>query len=104
MFVLARNSTFSYKRKPVKISQVAEELGVPMVVARPEFVYGPGDTHVLGLFQAIQRGTFFYMGSGECLCHPTYIDDAVAGLTSVIEPILIVFLAVVVGTIVIGEG
>jgi TolB-like protein len=27
MFVIARNSTFSYKGKPVKIQQVAEELG-----------------------------------------------------------------------------
>jgi nucleoside-diphosphate-sugar epimerase len=55
-------------------------LGVPLVVARPEFVYGPGDTHVLGLFGAIQNGTFFYIGSGDSLCHPTYIDDVVAGL------------------------
>ncbi|MDD4737199.1 MAG: type II secretion system F family protein, partial [Kiritimatiellae bacterium] len=30
------------------------------------------------------------------------VDNAVAGLTSVIEPILIIFLAVVVGTIVIA--
>ncbi len=30
------------------------------------------------------------------------VDDAVAGLTSIIEPILIVLLAVIVGTIVIA--
>ena len=29
MFVIARNSVFTYKNKPVKISQVANELGVP---------------------------------------------------------------------------
>jgi adenylate cyclase len=32
MFVIARNSTFTYKGKPVKIQQVAEELGVRYVL------------------------------------------------------------------------
>jgi adenylate cyclase len=32
MFVIARNSTFSYKGKPVKVQQVAEELGVRYVL------------------------------------------------------------------------
>jgi adenylate cyclase len=32
MFVIARNSTFSYKDKPVKVQQVAEELGVRYVM------------------------------------------------------------------------
>jgi len=32
MFVIARNSTFSYKRKPVKVQQVGEELGVRYVL------------------------------------------------------------------------
>ena len=59
---------------------LAAALGVPLVIARPEFVYGPGDEHVLGLFRSIQRGTFFYIGSGNSLCHPSYIDDVVAGL------------------------
>jgi adenylate cyclase len=32
VFVIARNSTFSYKGKPVKVNQVAEELGVQYLV------------------------------------------------------------------------
>jgi len=32
LFVIARNSTFSYKGKPVKVKQVAEELGVRYVL------------------------------------------------------------------------
>jgi adenylate cyclase len=32
MFVIARNSTFTYKAKPVKINQVSEELGVRYVL------------------------------------------------------------------------
>ena len=59
---------------------LAAELGIPLVIARPEFVYGPGDAHVVGLFRSIQRGSFFYIGSGEALCHPSYIDDVIAGL------------------------
>lgn len=59
---------------------LAAELDIPLVIARPEFVYGPGDTHVLGLFRTIGSGRFFYIGSGNCLCHPSYIDDVIAGL------------------------
>jgi|SRR5579871_1302742 len=51
-----------------------------IVIARPALLYGPGDHHVLKLFQAIQRGRFFYIGSGNNYCHPTYIDDAIAGM------------------------
>jgi dihydroflavonol-4-reductase len=54
--------------------------GLPLVVARPEFIYGPGDVHVLGLFRAIQRGIFFYIGDGQNTCHPTYVEDMVDGL------------------------
>ena len=32
MFVIARNTTFTYKGKPVKVKQVAEELGVRYVL------------------------------------------------------------------------
>ena len=59
--------------------------GLPVVIARPEFVYGPGDLHVLGLFRAVQRGVFFYIGNGQNHCHPTYIDDAVDGMLACLE-------------------
>lgn len=59
--------------------------GLPVVIARPEFVYGPGDLHVLGLFRAIQRGVFFYIGNGRNHCHPTFIDDAVDGMLACLE-------------------
>ena len=54
--------------------------GLPLVIARPEFIYGPGDVHVLGLFRAVRRGLFFYIGDGGNTCHPTYVDDMVDGL------------------------
>jgi nucleoside-diphosphate-sugar epimerase len=60
-------------------AHAAIDAGLPVVIVRPEFIYGPGDVHVLGLFRAIQRGIFFYIGDGENTCHPTYINDTVEG-------------------------
>lgn len=74
----------AYERSKAVAEQYAYQYageGLPVVIVRPEFVYGPGDTHVLGLFQAIQRGMFFYIGHGLNTCHPTYIEDAVEGIT-----------------------
>jgi len=59
----------------------ARRTGLALTVARPEFVYGPGDTHVLDLFRAIDKRRFFYIGSGENRVHPTFVDDAVRGMT-----------------------
>jgi nucleoside-diphosphate-sugar epimerase len=73
----------AYERSKTLAENYAREFvlaGLPVVIARPEFIYGPGDRHVLGIFQAIQRGAFFYVGSGHNHCHPTYIDDAIDGL------------------------
>lgn len=73
----------AYERSKALAEQYAQEAidsGLPVVIARPEFIYGPGDVHVLGLFRAIQRGIFFYIGDGQNTCHPTYIDDTAEGL------------------------
>jgi len=75
--------TNAYERTKAAGEQVAREFaaqGLPVIIARPEFVYGPGDRHVLGLFQAIQRGRFFYIDGGRHFCHPTFIADAVDGM------------------------
>ncbi len=72
-----------YERSKAAAERVAREFaleGLPVVIARPEFIYGPGDRHVLGLFKAVQRGQFFYLRRGRHFCHPTFIDDAVAGI------------------------
>jgi nucleoside-diphosphate-sugar epimerase len=72
-----------YERSKAAAEQVARQFaedGLPVIIARPEFIYGPGDRHVLDLFRAIQRGLFFYVGNGRHTCHPTFIDDAVDGM------------------------
>ena len=62
------------------VAQVHAKAGLPVIIARPEFIYGPTDLHVLGLFKAVRDGRFFTIDGGKYSCHPTYIDDAVAGM------------------------
>lgn len=72
-----------YERTKAAAEEVALEFasrGLPVIVARPEFVYGPGDLHVLRLFHAVKRGRFFYIDGGRHFCHPTFIADAVDGM------------------------
>lgn len=76
-------ATNPYERSKAAAERVALEYaakGLPVVIARPGFIYGPGDRHVLGLFKAIQGGRFLYIGGGGHLCQPTYVADAVAGM------------------------
>lgn len=78
----------AYERSKADAEKVAAAFaagGLPVIIARPEFVYGPGDWHVYGLFRAIQQGRFFYMGGGQNTCHPTFIDDAVAGILACLQ-------------------
>jgi len=56
------------------------ELGLPGLVVRPTFTYGPGDPHKLALFRAIRRGRYAFVGGGRSVNHPVYLDDLVAGL------------------------
>ena len=63
-----------------EILNYGKKLGIPFTIIRPEFVYGPGDTHVLGLFKAIRDKRFVILGPGSSLLHPTYIDDLIQGV------------------------
>jgi len=63
-----------------QVLQRAGETGIPVVVVRPTFTYGPGDPHKLALFRAIKRGRFAFIGNGESVNHPVYVDDVVAGI------------------------
>jgi nucleoside-diphosphate-sugar epimerase len=59
---------------------LAEHVRTEVVLVRPEFVYGPGDTHVLRLFQAIRARRFVLVSGGRAFCHPTFVSDAVSGI------------------------
>ncbi len=54
------------------------EDSLPVSVARPGLVYGPGDLHLLGFFSSIKKGFFRVIDGGKALLHPIYIDDMTA--------------------------
>jgi nucleoside-diphosphate-sugar epimerase len=56
-----------------------DRLGIPVTIARPSGIYGPGDRRLLKVFRGVARGRFPMLGSGEIYYHLTHIDDLVEG-------------------------
>jgi len=56
------------------------EKGIPVVVARPAWVYGPRCPRTLRLFKTLKKGRFFFFGNGQTLRHPVYVRDFVEGM------------------------
>lgn len=54
--------------------------GLPVVVMRPAWVYGPRCPRTSKLIRTIGKGRFPIFGSGKNMRHPVYISDAVRGL------------------------
>lgn len=79
------NSYEATKALGEQLALQAGTQGIPVVIARPALVYGPGDLHLLGWFRAIRYGYYRVVGSGESLLHPIFIDDLVAGLLRCID-------------------
>lgn len=59
--------------------EAAERTGLPVTIARPSGIYGPGDRRLLKLFRGVARRRFVVLGSGNIFYHLTYIDDLVEG-------------------------
>src|SRR5205085_3606032 len=55
--------------------QAYKERGLPVSVARPGLVYGPGDLHLLGFFSSIKKGLPCLIDGGKAMIHPIYIED-----------------------------
>ncbi len=49
-------------------------------IIRPEFVYGPGDLHLIALFRAVKEKRFVFFEGGKSMLHPTYINDVIDGI------------------------
>jgi nucleoside-diphosphate-sugar epimerase len=58
----------------------SQESGLPVMVIRPAWVYGPRCPRTQRLFRTIKKGHFVMIGRGQTLRHPLYISDAVKGL------------------------
>jgi nucleoside-diphosphate-sugar epimerase len=73
-----------YQETKVEGEQVARDAGrrtgLPVTIARPSGIYGPGDRRLLKLFKGIARRRFVVLGSGDIFYHLTYIDDLIEGV------------------------
>jgi len=60
--------------------KAARRLGVDLVIVRPSWVYGVGCPRTAKLIRSLRKGRFFFIGRGNNLRHPIYIDDLSAAL------------------------
>jgi nucleoside-diphosphate-sugar epimerase len=60
--------------------EASRRTGLPVVIARPTGIYGPGDRRLLKLFRGVARGRFATLGRGDVFYHLTHVDDLVEGL------------------------
>jgi nucleoside-diphosphate-sugar epimerase len=68
-----------------EVLEQSKRAGIPATVVRPTFTYGPGDPHKIALFRAVQRGRYVFIGGGESVNHPVFVDDAIRGILLAIE-------------------
>jgi nucleoside-diphosphate-sugar epimerase len=73
-----------YQRTKMEGEELAlgfhQRWGLPLAVARPTAIYGPGDMRLLKLFSLIARRRFVILGSGEIYYHLVHVEDLVRGL------------------------
>jgi nucleoside-diphosphate-sugar epimerase len=60
--------------------QTADRAGLDLVIVRPSWVYGAGCPRTTKLLRSLRKGRFFYIGKGNNLRHPIYIDDFLEGV------------------------
>jgi nucleoside-diphosphate-sugar epimerase len=58
----------------------ASRSGVDLVIVRPSWVYGAGCPRTAKLLRSLRKGRFVYLGRGDNLRHPLYIDDFLEGV------------------------
>lgn len=60
--------------------QLQRQYSLPISVARPTPIYGPGDMRLLKLFRLIANRRFVMLGSGNVFYHLIYVRDMTRGL------------------------
>jgi len=60
--------------------KAARRMGVDLVIVRPSWVYGVGCPRTAKLIRSLRKGRFFFIGRGNNLRHPIYINDLSAAL------------------------
>lgn len=61
------------------IQEYMDKTNYSVAIIRPAWVYGPHCPRTARLFRSISKGSFFFVGDGQTLRHPIYIDDMVEG-------------------------
>jgi nucleoside-diphosphate-sugar epimerase len=57
------------------VREEARLAGLPLVVIRPVWVYGPGCPRTEKIFRSLRKGTFAFIGAGRGLRHCIHVDD-----------------------------
>lgn len=60
--------------------EAAQRAGLDLVIVRPSWVYGVGCPRTRKLIGSLRKRRFFFIGRGNNLRHPIYIDDMLAAL------------------------
>ncbi len=68
-----------------EVHKFSQEMGFPVVIIRPAWVYGPYCPRTLKLYRTLRKGRFMMIGNGENLRHPIYISDMLEALRLAME-------------------
>lgn len=79
-----RHPTNAYERTKLEgeeaVAGEAVRSGLDVRILRPAWIFGPGCPRTAKLLRSINRGSFVFIGSGNNLRHPVYVDDVVDAL------------------------
>jgi len=77
----AKHPESPYERSKLKGERAvlarARDARLELMVLRPAWVYGPGCPRTAKLLRGLEQRRFFYIGRGDNLRHPLYIDEMV---------------------------
>ena len=62
------------------VLDLADRTGLPVIVVRPAWVYGPRCPRTAKLIRTISQGRFPIFGGGRNMRHPVFISDAIHAL------------------------
>jgi nucleoside-diphosphate-sugar epimerase len=61
-----------------RVTRIAADSGLPLIVLRPRAIFGPGDTAILPrIADALRHGRLRRIGNGDCVIDMSYIDNVV---------------------------
>lgn len=68
------------------VEEVAKRDGVPVIILRPGFIYGPRDRHVLPpLIKALRRQQFAFIGDASTKLDHTYVKNLVYAILRALD-------------------